>query len=48
VDYIERTEPAIAARIASVESLDHLTNSSLVALARAFRDDDSMHSQSRR
>lgn len=48
VDYIERTEPAIASRIAGVESLDHLTNSSLVSLARAFRDDDSMHSQSRR
>jgi stalled ribosome rescue protein Dom34 len=47
--YMKSTQPALAARIAGVENLDHPRDSALVALARSFfKTDAGLHSQSRR
>jgi len=46
--YLEEREPAIAAKIAGVEPLDHPSDGQLLALARKFfKVEDRMHSQRR-
>ena len=44
--YLEEREPAIAARVAGIEPLDHPSDGELLALARKFfKAEDRMHSQ---
>ncbi len=46
---LERDRPAVAARLAGVETLDHPTDGQLLAFGRRFfKADDRMHSQLRR
>lgn len=48
VSYVKRTHPKLAERISGVETLDHPSDGSLIALGRRFfRADDRMHAQSR-
>jgi hypothetical protein len=48
VAYLAENEPATAARIASVQPMDHPSDGEIVAFARKFfKADDRMHSQSR-
>ncbi|MEP7243763.1 MAG: translational machinery protein [Gammaproteobacteria bacterium] len=46
VSYIKRTQPALAEKISGVETVDHPTDGTLVALGRTFFNaDDRMHAQ---
>lgn len=47
--YIEHAHPSLAERISGVETLDHPSDSELIALARTFfKADDRMHPQTHR
>ena len=46
-EYLHHAHPALAQRVSAIQSVDHLTDGELLALARSFfKADDRMHSQS--